>query len=427
MVAIRELQPFAFNPRGELDAARVKQLAASIKAQGLLHPLLLRKNGSGFEVVAGNYRKAALEELHGADYELQDVEFRACSLSDEEAARLSLMENMARHELSDMELARCVKLWMEKFGKTQREVAAIFGRSQPWVSQTLALLEEMPASVREGLEDGSVSRNHWLELRKIRDAKLQEHLAEAVKSRELSVMQTREMVRKAVCRTKKKPEAFVPQTTTLWDFATCDAAFGVDYPGRLPGQVVQNLLWLFTDEGDLVVDPMAGGGTTLDVCLAMNRECHAYDLLPVREDVRQHDVTAGIPEEDESVDFLLLDPPYWKTKKYAQHEGQLAAMSLEEFLSAMEKLAAECARVLAASGHVALVMGNWMEKSTEFVDLAFECWKRFSASLRPITRICLTNRNYSGASFANTIDAKRKRYLLNGFREVMVWGKPRCG
>jgi ParB/RepB/Spo0J family partition protein len=451
MLRICDLVPCSFNPRfPALDQERVAHLAASIQQHGLLHPVLLRKVEHHHQIVAGNYRAAALRQLYGDDFVLLASQYHVRQLTDEEASYASLIENLDRNDLSEMELAKCVVFWRDRFGKKQKELAELFGRSQPWVSQMIALVEDeerMPALVRDALGGNgdyqtsdtpermpsrsngfTISKHHWLELRKLDDEKLREHLAQKIKRRELSVAQTRELVHKTICSIKRKPRvcsAFDPQLTTLWDFSTCDVRFGVDYPGRLPGQVVQNLVHFYSQEGDLVVDPMAGGGTKLDVCRVMKRACHAYDLAPVREDIVQHDVLDGIPEADESVQLVVLDPPYWRTKRgdYAEGASQLASLDLRAFYDAMEYVARECLRVLRPGGVVALVIGNWMEKNTRFVDLAFGCAKLFGAHLNPVARVCLTNRNYAGISFANTIDAKKRGYMLNGFRDVLVFRK----
>ena len=91
---------------------------------------------------------------------------------------------------------------------------------------------------------------------------------------------------------------FRPTPYDVWAFRH-DRAFGIPHPGSIPPAIVAHTLHYFTDAGALVVDPMAGGGTTLDVCHSMGRRCLAYDIHPVRPDIRQHDVkdwiSAGIP------------------------------------------------------------------------------------------------------------------------------------
>ena len=91
------------------------------------------------------------------------------------------------------------------------------------------------------------------------------------------------------------------------------ARFGSKYPGRLPGQNILNLLYYFTEEGDLILDPFAGSGTTIDaVKFYGGRKVLAYDLRPTRPDINNWDVTEGLPPEAPrgEVKLIILDPPY---------------------------------------------------------------------------------------------------------------------
>src|SRR5207249_2871598 len=87
------------------------------------------------------------------------------------------------------------------------------------------------------------------------------------------------------------------------------------YFGKTPEQVVENLLWLYTELGEIVFDPMVGSGTTIDVAKRMGRRVWASDWKPHTPTlpIHQHDITTGWPEGAPSkVDFIFLDPPYWQ-------------------------------------------------------------------------------------------------------------------
>ena len=102
---------------------------------------------------------------------------------------------------------------------------------------------------------------------------------------------------------------FGPPLTTFGR-SGIDRAFGLPHAGSIPASIVAHLLHYYTEPGDLVVDPMAGGGTTLDVASAMQRRCLAYDIEPVRAEVTKHDVTAGFPPEARGCRLIFCDPPY---------------------------------------------------------------------------------------------------------------------
>jgi hypothetical protein len=103
----------------------------------------------------------------------------------------------------------------------------------------------------------------------------------------------------------------------------------------MPPQVVENLLWFFTEPGDIVVDPFAGSGTTVDVAKAMGRRVWASDIrgnhysphLPIHK----HDITTGWPDAAPGkADLVFLDPPYWKqaSGRYSAEPNELAEMDL---------------------------------------------------------------------------------------------------
>ena len=93
---------------------------------------------------------------------------------------------------------------------------------------------------------------------------------------------------------------FKPTPYDVWAFHH-DRAFGVPHPGSTPPSIVAHALYYFSPPGGLIIDPMAGGGTVLDVCALMGRRCLAYDLAPVRPDIQQHDICQGFPVERKAV------------------------------------------------------------------------------------------------------------------------------
>jgi DNA modification methylase len=78
-----------------------------------------------------------------------------------------------------------------------------------------------------------------------------------------------------------------PRHYNLWIFSLIDKRLGTDHPGRLACQVMLNLLYYYTKQRDLVVDPMARRGVTVDCCLVMDRRCRAYDINPVRREIKK--------------------------------------------------------------------------------------------------------------------------------------------
>ena len=71
-----------------------------------------------------------------------------------------------------------------------------------------------------------------------------------------------------------------PKIFNIWRFPARDKRLGIKYPGNISGQISMNLLYYYTNIGDMIIDPMAGGGSTVDACLVMGRKCFAYDIDP---------------------------------------------------------------------------------------------------------------------------------------------------
>ncbi|MEL6715745.1 MAG: class I SAM-dependent methyltransferase, partial [Planctomycetota bacterium] len=123
------------------------------------------------------------------------------------------------------------------------------------------------------------------------------------------------------------------QTTTLWYYPSqqhSDEPMGTPgYEGRTPTWVIWNLLERYTREGDLVVDPFCGGGTTLDVARSMDRRAIGYDLRPVRDDIFRADARE-LPLEDSKADFVFMDPPYSTHIEYSEDPRCIGKLSAFE-------------------------------------------------------------------------------------------------
>lgn len=105
------------------------------------------------------------------------------------------------------------------------------------------------------------------------------------------------------------------RTWDYWNWNDCDQRFGEDWPGRIPAQLVAHALYYFTNQGDRVFDPMAGGGVVPDTCLAFNRKCNAFDLSTRKErpEIENHYWKVGGMEwpDVKKPDLIFFDPPYY--------------------------------------------------------------------------------------------------------------------
>lgn len=126
------------------------------------------------------------------------------------------------------------------------------------------------------------------------------------------------------CKAEIDIEEEIPpiEATTFWDFPK--QSYGLKskgdnkYAGVTPALIIYNMVWRYTDPGDLVVDPMCGSGTTIDVCSEEKRRAIGYDVSPTRPDIIQNDARK-IPLDDDSVDMVFIDSPYGDNITYSQH------------------------------------------------------------------------------------------------------------
>ena len=149
-----------------------------------------------------------------------------------------------------------------------------------------------------------------------------------------------------------------PKIGDVWNFGKVDKRLGIDYEGRAAGQSIMNILYRFSKQEDLVVDPMAGGGTTNDVCLLMNRRCKAYDINPVRDDIEQNDIREGFPSFKGKADLVILDPPYYKKKVYQNPE---IMENREAYLDFIEKIASYSTERLKKRKYIALLFSQYID------------------------------------------------------------------
>ena len=147
----------------------------------------------------------------------------------------------------------------------------------------------------------------------------------------------------------------------VWNFANCHKLCGIDYPGRIPGQIVANVLYFYTQPGDLVIDPMAGGGTIIDVCLLMNRHCYGYDVSPTEErnDILHLDFAKELPAKSEKANLLFLDPPYFKKKEKEYPEGSISALNKQEYLKFFADMFSNTYQAMKEGSYLVLLMSNY--------------------------------------------------------------------
>ncbi len=204
-IELSKIETNPFQPRSDFDGMMLRELADSIKSQGVIQPITVRKMGfDKFQLIAGERRLRA-SQLAG----LERVPAFIRIANDEQMLELALIENIHRQELNAIEIAISYQRLIEECQLTQEKLSERIGKNRSSIANTLRLLK-LPPSVQVALRDGFISTGHARALITVESVELQEVLLKEVVSKGLNVRQVEEMVRTlAKSPVKKvKPEAY---------------------------------------------------------------------------------------------------------------------------------------------------------------------------------------------------------------------------
>ncbi len=191
-IPIDLIDPSSLQPRSVFDEAKLDELARSINANGVVQPLLLRRKGPRFELIAGERRWRAAQ-LAG----LTKVPAVIRAVSDDKVLELALIENIQREDLNPIEEARAYKKLIDTVGLTQETVAERVGRDRSYVTNYLRLLK-LPDDLQDLLQKGKLSTGHARALLGADQIDIQRRLARKVIDQDLSVRATERLVRQTV-------------------------------------------------------------------------------------------------------------------------------------------------------------------------------------------------------------------------------------
>jgi len=216
--------------------------------------------------------------------------------------------------------------------------------------------------------------------------------------------------------------------TTLWDFPK--QSYGKTpkgdwrFNGVTPAGVIYNLIMRYTKPGDLVVDPMCGSGTTIDVCKEEGRRVIGYDIAPARPDIIQND-SRKIPLPDNSVDMVFIDSPYGDNVKYSDHPKCIGKISAEkeEFYQELEKVAKEIHRILKPGKIVGWLIGDHWRKKSGFVPVGFKIYQMLEKYFEPVDVICVVRRNQRSNTKVWEQRALKHNFYLRGFKYLFIMRK----
>ena len=185
---IDSLEPNPYQPRTVMEPGALAELAHSIRESGIVQPILVRRHGHGYQIIAGERRWRAARQLG-----LERVPIAVRDVPDDQLLELALVENIQRAELSPLEEAHAYQRLQEEFGLTQEQVAAKVGKERSTVANTLRLLR-LPSEIRALIDGGQLDAGHARALLALDDPEARLALAREAARRGLSVREVERRV-----------------------------------------------------------------------------------------------------------------------------------------------------------------------------------------------------------------------------------------
>ncbi|HEY4694940.1 MAG TPA: ParB/RepB/Spo0J family partition protein [Candidatus Nanoarchaeia archaeon] len=196
---IDALQPNPLQPRGQILPDTLVELAESIREHGVLEPLIVAKTPAGYQIIAGErrWRAAKLAGLTRLSVIIRET-------TPQGMLEMAIVENVQRVDLNPLERSQAYKRLIDEFGLTATEVGQRVGKSGPYVSNTLRLLE-LPDALKDGLLSSSITEGHAKALLGLEDINLMLQAYKQILSENLGVRSTEELVRRLKSASDIKP------------------------------------------------------------------------------------------------------------------------------------------------------------------------------------------------------------------------------
>jgi ParB family chromosome partitioning protein len=188
-VPTESVRPNPFQPREDFDPQSLEELTQSIKEKGVIQPILVRRRGDFYELIAGERRLRACKSLGH-----KEIPVIIRDVNDQDSLEISLIENIQRQGLNPIEEARAYQYLIEKFQITQEKIGEVLGIARTSVTNTLRLLK-LPLEIQEELKKGRLTFGHGRALLEVTDLNQQRKLAQETIAKGLSVRELESLVR----------------------------------------------------------------------------------------------------------------------------------------------------------------------------------------------------------------------------------------
>lgn len=197
-VHTEQIKPNPFQPREDFDQENIEELAQSIKEKGIIQPLLVRRRGDNYELIAGERRLRACNYLG-----LKELPVIVREVSDQDSLELALIENIQREELNPIEEAHAYQHLMDKFQVTQEKISEVLGKSRVSITNTLRLLK-LPHEIQMEMKKGRISFAHGRALLEIEDSNYQRKMTQDIITKGLSVRELENLIKSVRPRAIKR-------------------------------------------------------------------------------------------------------------------------------------------------------------------------------------------------------------------------------
>ena len=188
-VQTEQIKPSPFQPREDFDHQSLAELTQSIKEKGVIQPVLVRRKGDYYELIAGERRLRAANLLN-----LKEIPVIIKEVEDRDSLELSLIENIQRQNLNPIEESHAYRYLIDKFGVTQERLSEVLGKARVSVTNLLRLLR-LPQEIQEEIKKGRISFAHGRALLEIQDANQQRRLVQEIISKGLSVRELENLLK----------------------------------------------------------------------------------------------------------------------------------------------------------------------------------------------------------------------------------------
>lgn len=417
-VPIESIRFSTFGTRKAVDDKTLSELSSSIEQHGLVEPVILRPQGEAYEVVAGTRRFLAARRVG-----MKEIPALVRKLSDLEAFELLMAENLQREDFNPVEIASLLRNAVEKLGYSQRQLAKKIGKDIAWVSRHLKLLD-LPKPIQSMLTRGNgLTEGHTRHILALGEDE-QIEVANTVAKQELTTRETQMLVRRLKVteppkgrntsrgsqqlpnsdvndldptKWKEHGQQHFLQFYSVWPATRRhDPLFGVNgtiYSGCFPLMVPINCILRYTKEGQIVLDPFVGSGSTLVACATLRRQGIGVDINPEAEKAKKKRFKLVLQKDpsladwikkqrfiqgdsrdlsfirDSSIDLIVAHPPYLDMMDYGE-KGTYS--DIEEYSSFLEASLQEMLRVVKPSRFCCMQIGPYAAKHLPLHHIAHE-------------------------------------------------------